>query len=67
MVPSTHATLLGTSTFLGMFREKIWSGPEKSKNVPKQPKLKVIIHTFGLFSGPSYGRPEMPLRDIGGH
>ena len=49
MVPSTHRTLQVTSILLGTFREKILTGPEKSKNVPKQPKLKVIIHAFGLY------------------
>ena len=33
----------------------------------KQSKLKVIIHAFKLSRGPSYGRREMPPRDMGGH
>ena len=33
----------------------------------KQPKLKVIIHAFGLFRDPSSGLHEMPPRDMGGH
>ena len=33
----------------------------------KQPKLKVIIHAFGVSLGLSYGRHEMPLRDMGVH
>ena len=67
MVPNTHATLQVTSTFQGTFRDKIWLGPEMSKNVPKTPKLKVIIHAFGLSLGPSSERHMMPHRDMGGY
>ena len=41
MVSSTRATLQVTSAFLGTFPEKIWPGPEKSKNVPKTAKTEV--------------------------
>ena len=42
LVPSTHPRLQVTSAFIGTFREKIWPGPKKSKNVPKNSqKLKL--------------------------
>ena len=67
MVSSTRATLQVMSTFIGTFREKIRPGPEKYKNVPKQPNLKVIIHAFGLPLGPSSERHDMPPRVMVGH
>ena len=33
----------------------------------KQPKLKVIIHAFGLSRGPNSERHEIPPRDMVGH
>ena len=42
--------------------------PEKVQKCPKkQPKLKVIIHPFGLSRAPSSERHGMPPRDLGGH
>ena len=67
MVPSTRTTLQVTSTLLGMFWEKIWLGQEISKNVAKTAKLKVILHAFSFFRGPSYKHHGMPLMDTGGH
>ena len=55
------------SALLGMFREKIGPVSEKSKNVQKQSKLKVIIHVFELSRGPSSERHGMPPRDMGDH
>ena len=52
------------SVILGTFREKIWSGPEKSKNDLKKPKLKVIIHAFRLSWGPNSERHGKPPRDM---
>ena len=40
---------------------------EVQKMSQKQPKLKVIIHAFGLSQGPSFECRDMPLRDMGGH
>ena len=68
MVPSTGATLQVTSAFLGAFREKIWPGPEKSRNLPKTTKIEgYIIHAFGLSRGPTSECHGMPSRDMGGH
>ena len=39
MMSSTRATSQVTSTFLSMFREKIWPVPHKSKNVTKTTKI----------------------------
>ena len=40
---------------------------EVQKCPQNQPKLKVIIHTFGLSRGPSSERHEMPPGDMIGH
>ena len=67
IMSSTRTTSQITSTLLGLFWEKIWSGPEKSKNVAKHPKLKVIVHDFGLSRGPSSKSHGMPPRNMGGN
>ena len=41
--------------------------PGEFKNVPKKPKMKVIIHAFGFSRGPSFERHGMPPRGLGGH
>ena len=46
---STSIMLQVTSPFLGMFREKIWPGPEKSKNVPKTAKIEGYNTRFRTF------------------
>ena len=40
---------------------------EGKKMSQKQPKLKLIIHAFGLSLGLSSERHRIPLRDIVGH
>ena len=67
MVSSTRGTLQVMSALLWMFREKIWPGPKSPKISQKQPKLKVIIHAFGLSRGPSSESHGIPHRDMGGH
>ena len=57
MVPSTRTTLQVTSAFLGIFREKIRSGPEKSKNVPKRVKIEGYNTRFRTFPGPERRTP----------
>ena len=51
MVPSTRITLKVTSVLLGMFHEKIWPCPDKSKNVPKTAKIEGNNTRFLEFSG----------------
>ena len=41
MLLSTLAELQVMSALLRIFREKIWSSPEKSKNIPKTTKIEV--------------------------
>ena len=51
MVPSARATLQVTSAYLGTFQEKIWSYPEKSKNVPETANIEGYNTRFRTFSG----------------
>ena len=68
IVPKTRTTLQVTSTLLWIFREKIWLGLKKSKNVAKTAKIEgYIIHAFRLFWGLSSERHGMPPRTMGGH
>ena len=48
------------------FGRKFNQAQESSKMSRKQPKLKVIIHAFGLSRGPSSEHYEMPPRDMWG-
>ena len=57
MVPSTRPTLQVTSAFLRTFREKIWAGPEKSKNVSKTAKIEGYNTRFRTFRGPELRTP----------
>ena len=57
LVPRTQATLQVTSTFLGMFREKLRSVPEKSNNVPKTTK-KGYNTRFRTFPRPELRTPR---------
>ena len=67
MVPSTHATQHITSAFLGMLQEKIWPGPEKSKNILKTTKIEGYNTRFGIFPRSSSEHQGMPPRGMGGH
>ena len=49
MMPSTQTMLQVTSAFLGTFREKIWPGPVKYKNVPKITKIEGYNTRFRNF------------------
>ena len=65
IAPRTRTMIQVTSTLLGMIRRK-YDQPQKSKKMSlKQPKLKVIIHVFGLSRGPSSERNGMPPRGYG--
>ena len=48
-------------------RENTTTPRDFSKMSQKQPKLKVIIHTFGLSRGRSFERHGMPPRAMGAH
>ena len=67
MVQNTRATLQVTSALLGMFREKIWLGPKKSKDVQKTAKIEGYNTRFWTFPGPSSGRHKILPWDTGGH
>ena len=54
MVSSTHARLQVMSELLRMFRDKICSGSEKSKNVPKTAKIKGYNTRFWTFPWPEF-------------
>ena len=66
MMPSTRATLQDNSAFLGM-----WGIYGLARRSPKmsqnQPKLKVIIHSFGLSQCPNSESQGMPTRGMRGH
>ena len=55
------------SAILGTFWEKIWPGPEKSKNVPKTAKIEGYNTRFRTFLGSRSERHEMPPKDMWGH
>ena len=67
MVARKRATLQVTLALLGMFRRKYDQSRRSHKMSPKEPKLKVIMHTFRISRGPSSERHRMPHRDMGGH
>ena len=50
-----------------IFGEEYDWGRKILKMLEKQPKLKVIIHAFGLSRSPSSRCRGMPPREIGGH
>ena len=57
MVPSTRASLQVKSALLGIFREKILPGPEKSKNVTKTAKIEGYNTRFRTISGSELRTP----------
>ena len=64
--PSTRTTLKVTSSLLGLFREKIKPGPEKSKCV-KTAKIEGYNTHFLTFLGPELWTPQILHWDMGGH
>ena len=62
---STRATSQVMSAFLGTFVRKYDQTRKSPKNSQKYPKLKVIIHAFGLSRGPSSERHGMLSRAMG--
>ena len=58
MVPSTRATLQVMSALLGMFREKVRPGLEKSKNVAKTAKIECYNTPFRTFPEPELRTPR---------
>ena len=50
-----------------VWEENMTSPEEVQKRPKKQPKLKVIIHAFGISRGPSSERHGMPPKAMGGH
>ena len=54
------------STHRNVLEENMTRLGEFKKMSQKQPKLKVIIHDFGLSRGPSFEHHGMPPRDMGG-
>ena len=57
MATSTNTTLQVTLAFQGTFREKIWPGPEKSRNVPKTTKIEGYNTRFRTFPGSELQTP----------
>ena len=66
IAPTTRLTLQVTSALLWKFREEIWPGLQKSKNVPKTAKIKGYNTRFRTFLGLSSKRHGTHRRGMGG-
>ena len=66
IAPTTRLTLQVTSALLWKFREEIWSGLQKSKNVPKTAKIEGYNTRFRTFLGLSSKLHGTPRRGMGG-